>query len=305
MATKRELKQRWYAPGLGQTRTKVLQWLGGHATVPDGIDEYRGRVDLRGFPLSASPVTFGDPKDASAGVRWHSLDLSHSDADGLRFFGARIEDCVFDDASMRDARFWGSTVKDCSFRRADLRSAGGLGTGWWEEAQNLWCSIDFTGARLSESTWTEAVLEECKFARNGKRLVFKNCTFIDCTFVGLLESLLIVADERYGPSEDLSMTADFGAAEFDDSSIFGYALDGVRLPGQTDLIVLSGYVGTMKAAAGWLEANFSGEPHVIAASVLRSWSAGQSRNPDCCFDVRRLGDEVGVAIRVALEKAKP
>lgn len=304
MATAAELKRRWYEPENGRLRIAVLGWLRDGGPKPAELGEIDGRVDLRGIPLTASPVTFGDQHDPSAGVAWKSLDLRRAQVDGLRFFAARIENCLFDSASLMDLRLWGSEVVDCSFRRANVY--GALGTGEWLGRRNIWRRVDFASASLKEQSFSGCVLDECNFEKNGRRLVLEGCEVIDCTFRGEFDALLISASER-GSSVDLPLTfrADFTHATFNDSSIRGYRLDRTRLPEQDDLIVVRNYPPLVDRAVGWLGDHASGEAENVALDILEMWNEPRGLDgTDLCFDLRGVEPAIGDAIRRSLDYAR-
>ena len=178
VATARELRQRWYErDGLRLTRA-VRSWLMGQTSRPDGLSEIDGRVDLRGLPLSASPFTLGDQDDPGGGVTWEALDLRRAELDGLRFFGARLRNCLFDSANLGDLRLWGTEVVDCSFRQAKMPGAS-LGSNDWFGWQVVWRRVAFDLADLREASVWGAVLNECTFTKPNR------LSLVDCEITGL------------------------------------------------------------------------------------------------------------------------
>ena len=117
MITATELRRRWSEPDRLRLVRDIRTWLTGCGPQPNSLDEHNGRIDLRGIPLTATPVTIGDKDDPAAGVIWNSLDLSGAQLDQLRVFAGHISNCIFDNASLLGTRMWGSEVTDCAFRR--------------------------------------------------------------------------------------------------------------------------------------------------------------------------------------------
>lgn len=305
MATAAELKQRWYeSDGLRLTRA-VRDWLLGHGSRPDGLADVDDRVDLRGVPLAASPFTLGDNDNPSAGVEWQSLDLRRAQIDGARFFGSRLENCLFDSASLLDWRLWGTEVADCSFRRADLRSHGGLGTGEWQGRRNVWRRVAFDGANLTESSFTGCVLIDCTFDKPSRRMAITDSEVIDCVFRGETDTLLVDGRGHRYPVSPRAFSADFSQAIFTDSSITGYALDRTRLPDQKDLFVVRHYPAVYRRAYTWLREQTDEAAQLALELIEQDLKAPGADDSDACFDLRGIGDpDVELAMRRALEFAQ-
>lgn len=302
MTTAADLKRRWYEPENAGLRMAVLGWLREGGRRPAGLREIDGRVDLRGIPLTASPVTFGDKDDPGSGVRWEGLDLRLAQVDGLRFFAARIENCLFESASVMDLRPWGSEVVECSFRRAKVY--GALGTGEWLGLRNVWRRVAFEGAKLSECAFTGCALHECSFEKNGRRLVLEDCEVVDCAFRGDFESLIITGRGHRSPVDDGAFSADFSQATFTDSHIVGYSLDRTRLPDQHDLIVIRGSQPVLVGAVQWLAEHATSEAEDTARSILERWTnPSGSDQTDLCFDLRGVDPAIGEAVRRSLAVA--
>lgn len=297
-----ELKRRWYEPENAGLRMAVLEWLRGHGRKPGGLAEVDGRVDLRGIPLTASPVTFGGKDDPAAGVRWSSLDLRRAQLDGLRFFAARVENCLFDSANLMDLRLWGTEVVDCSFRHAEM--SGGLGSGEWSGRRNIWRRVVFEGTKLGGSGFTGCVLEECRFEKNDRRLLIEDSEVIACTFRGHFDSLLVDRRGYRWAVDPRAFSADFSAATFTDSHIVGYSLDQVQLPKQPELIVIPRYQPVLQKAVLWLSEHATNEAEGTARDILEMWIEPPGSDlADLCFDLRGIDPAVGEGVRLALSHA--
>lgn len=291
VAAAAELKRRWNElDGMRLVRA-VRSWLMGQGPRPDGLGEVAGRADLRGIPLTASPVSLGDKDDPTAGVVWESLDLSGAQIDALRFFGSRVQDCVFDGASLLNLRLWGTGVTDCSFRRADLRSSA-LGTGEWLGRRNTWRRVAFDRANLKEAQFTGCVLEACTFEKTTKLLRIVDCEVTECTFRGTLDSLILNGCGHQYPVSPSALSADFRESVFCDTSITGYRLDQVQLPNQADLVVVHRYPQALRDAAAWLGQQAATEAERRSVLLLQGWvKAAGSEDSDLCFDLVSLGDQ--------------
>ncbi|WP_375504176.1 pentapeptide repeat-containing protein [uncultured Jatrophihabitans sp.] len=301
--TAAELKRRWNDPEAMRLVRAVRSWLTGQAARPAGLGEVEGRVDLRGIPLTASPVMLGDKDDPSAGVVWESLDLSGAQVESLRFFGSRISDCRFDGASVLGLRLWGTEVSDCSFRRADLRSRA-LGTPEWRGLPTVWRRVAFDRAQLRESEFTGSVLEACTFEKTSKLLQLQDCEVIDCTFRGKLDTLLIDGRGLSQPVSPSAFSADFREAVFSDSSITGYVLDRVLLPEQADLVVVRRYPEAFRVAAARLSERAGTEVERRVVAFLEGWAQPPgAEESDCCFDLGPLEGAENAGFNEALERA--
>jgi len=281
----------------------VLNWLHGRGSKPTELGEIDGRVDLRGIPLTSSPVIFGDKNDPRAGVTWSGLDLRRAQVDGLRFFAGRIENCLMDSASLRDLRLWGSEVNESSIRRATVY--GALGTGEWLGRRNVWRQVAFDGAKLKDSAFSGCVLERCSFGNNGKRLVLEDCEVIDCTFRGEFTALLISGRGHRWPIDPQAFSADFSQATFTDSHVVGYALDRSRLPDQQDLILVRDYPNVIGRAVQWLADHTLGSAENSARDLLAMWTAPPGMDhTDLCFDLRGIDTSIAQAVRNALAQPR-
>ena len=305
MVSAAELKRRWDGLEAARLVSGVRTWLLGQGPRPDGLGEVDGRTDLRGFPLSATPVTLGDPEDPTRGVVWEGLDLSGAQAEELRFFGSQVIGSRFDGASLTGMRLWGTQVVDCSFRRADLRSRA-LGTEPWRGVPTVWRRVAFDRANLRESVFTGCVLDSCTFEKTSKLLQINDAEVRGCVFSGQLTSLLISGQGHRVPVSPHAFSGDFSRAVFRDSKIEGYVLDDVTLPEQEDLLVVRHYPEVVPVAISWLEVADTSPAGRAAAAVLKQWfKAPGDPGSDVCFDLGGFGDPaIGDAVRRAVAYAQ-
>ena len=300
MVSGSELIRRWDGDGR-QLATQARAWLAGRGARPNGLGEVDGRIDLRGLRVSGGPLTLGDKGDPAAGVVWESLDLSYAHLDALRLFGARISDSIFDAASLVDLRVWGTTVTGCSFRRADLQHAA-LGAGEWHRIRTVWGNTTFARAKLNRAVMVGAVVQQCDFERPGRLLLLQDCDIADCTFSGVLDSLLIDGRGHRFPVSPSSLTADFSRSVFRNTRVAGYHLDRTVLPEQPDLLVVHDYPHTLPGAAEWLDGKSASAGAQRAAAFLRklAMAPGSVDDTDMCFDLDCLSE---VALRDLVREA--
>ena len=305
MITATELRRRWSEPDRLRLVRDIRTWLTGCGPQPNSLDEHNGRIDLRGIPLTATPVTVGDKDDPAAGVIWNSLDLSGAQLDQLRVFAGHISNCIFDNASLLGTRMWGSEVTDCAFRRADLRSSA-LGTGEWQQRRNTWQRVTFDRANLREVTFTAAILNHCTFEKTSNQLMFVDCEILDCVFRGQLGTLAIDGRGHRYPIDPSAISADFGDAVVREFYIQGYRLDQVRLPKQEDIVVLHHYPSVLRAAAEWLKRPDATESELRWSGAFDYFlKAPGAENSDYCFDLNGYGDpELITAVSRAIEHAQ-
>jgi uncharacterized protein YjbI with pentapeptide repeats len=303
--TAAELRRRWEEPDAARLVRGVRTWLMGQGPQPDGLGSVTGRVDLRGIPLTATPATIGDPHDPGRGVSWGSLDLSGAQLEELRFFGGSIRDCTFDGASLTGFKLWGTEVVDCSFTRADLRSRA-LGTGRWHGRRNVWRRVTFDRANLREAAFRGCLLEACTFEKTTRRLLIEDCEVVDCVFSGVLDTLLVIGRGLQHPVLPSMFSADFSRAVFEDSKIEGYSLERVKLPQQSDLLVVRRYPAAARRASAWLADRAQTPAEQQALHLVRYWATAPApEDGDLCLDLGERDDpERADALRRAFAHAE-
>jgi len=182
---------------------------------------------------------------------------------------------------------------------------GGLGNGEWSGRRNIWRRVAFEGAKLRESAFIGCVLDQCSFEKNGRRLRIEDSEVIDCTFRGDFESLLIDGRGYRWAVDPRAFSADFSRATFTDSHIVGYSLDRVRLPNQSDLIVIHSYQPVLQKAVHWLAEHATSEAEGTARDILEMWIKPPGSDlADTCFDLRGIDPAIGEGVRRALSHAR-
>lgn len=303
MATIAELRQRWYdRDGVRLTRA-VQSWLSGVGQRPFGVSEVDGRVDLRGISLAGTPLVIGNKDDPSAGVHWQSLDLRRAQIIEARFFGALIEDCLFDNATLLGPRLWGTQVINCSFRRTDLR-AGSLGTDW-HGRRTEWRGVSFDRTKMIDAAFVGCVLAECTFDHAFRRIRIEDCDVVDCVFRGPTNGLIIDCRSHRYPVSPHAFSADFSQATFNGSHIVGYRLDQVQLPEQDDLLVVRNYPSIYRRALAWLSDQIDNGASDARWHLEYALKAPGTEESDACFDLHGFHDpELERALRRAIEYAQ-
>ena len=101
------------------------------------------QADLTGARMNESAFRRCRFDGAKLAVSAKNTDFTGCSFQGTELYGARFEDCSFDEASFEGADLMGATFINCSFDNADLREAGLLGatfTNCSVSNANLWAS---------------------------------------------------------------------------------------------------------------------------------------------------------------------
>jgi uncharacterized protein YjbI with pentapeptide repeats len=236
--------------------------LGGRSLDGLGLPTVDGRTDLRGLrapePTIAgeiqSPIRARVMKNLVEvrGATWRGLDFSGSSLEHLRVFDSVIDDCVFDDASLRGSRMWGTTISSSRFRGVDMRdcSLGGLDQ---QRTWNSYRNVDFTLADLRGSSWTSGEMTDCMFTDvNLSNVEFNGTRFTRCTFAGLMREVIFYRHAFRG--EDLPPNemrdVDLRGAQLRSVEFRKLDLDTVRWPEDDDHVVIDDYPAALDRAIG-------------------------------------------------------
>jgi uncharacterized protein YjbI with pentapeptide repeats len=245
-----------------------------------------GRIDLRGLTLpepsvvrkyqvARATVTEIIPAAAFQQVKWESLDFSSSKLNGVRFFNSEVRNCLFEKCQLQDLRLWCTTIVESSFRGANLRKAalGGVQDG----KRNLYSEVDFSEADLRETSYKAACFERCVF-RNAKlvKIDFQTSTFTDCLFEGELRDVLFYRrgfqGEAFPPNEMINV--DFSRAKLRQVGFRGLTLDRVRLPQDTEHIVIKNFASALDKAIEVLKRQEDSTAKKLIAflNISRKWA---------------------------------
>jgi uncharacterized protein YjbI with pentapeptide repeats len=227
------------------------------------LPKREGRIDLRGTVLARPKVLDRwqtaladivriEPNRIFRNAILQDLDLTDSKLPSVHFMDSEISNCCFDRCDLHDFRLCATTFRDCSFRGADLRDTA-LGaatiTGPFKGKRNHFVGVDFAEADLRGTSYVAAAFEGCAF-RNTKlvKTNFATSTFVNCRFEGELREVLFWHSdlssrgfpENSFPSNEMR-NVDFSHARLLDVEFRGLSLDGVRLPNDTEHIVINDY----------------------------------------------------------------
>ena len=217
--------------------------VGGRPIDAMAVGTHDGRLDLRGFavpsPEAAPSGQLGRLRAytlegvfAINGLSWRGLDLSSASLPSLRFTGARIEDCVFADASCPDWRLWNTTISRTAFVKTDLRD---VVMGIREGPTNCWTDVLFSETDFGELwVWCGEFLR-CIFDRPRMRDTrFLGCVIEDSKFVGPLTDVLFDFRKEINPKSHIA-AVDFSEATFSEVHFAGFNPERIKLPATQDL----------------------------------------------------------------------
>ncbi len=272
-----------------------------------GLPTIDGRVDLRGLPaprVSSSERGRGieELHDLTEvrGARWCALNFSGADLESLRFFDARIDNCVFDGARCRDWRMWGTTLADTSLRSADLRDSA-LGGMADDGKRNAFVRVDFSKADLRGTALPSADFTGCVFSHTKLAKVdFQGCVFVDCVFEGLLDEVIFARRAFRGehlPANEMR-GVDFRRARLRWVLFRSLDMADVRWPEGDEHIVLDDYVPTLDRVllASKSRSDESGRRIAGLVESLRKWAGPNQRTGVIGkLELMEIGGEAAVA----------
>jgi fluoroquinolone resistance protein len=250
-----------------------------------GLGSKDGRVDLNGLTLPESRVkwTFefdGIPVQEIESApfvkraKWKSFDFTASKLKHLRLTESELSDCLFDRCQFEDLRVWATTFRECSFKRANLSGAvlGGVKNG----KRNVYSGVDFSGADLRSTVYEAAVFERCNFCDSKlERIDFETSSFRDCVFEGELRDVVFYRrgykGEAFPPNEMLNV--DFSRAKLHDVGFRGLTLEQVKLPDDSDHILIRNVTATLNRLVGTLnhEDNATAKKLIAFLNIDREW----------------------------------
>lgn len=290
------------------------------------LGEWEGRIDARGilFPkpqvVRRYPTKFWDvteivPNGVFRNVRLRDFDFSDSSLESLQFWDSEIINCRFDRCRLRNMRLSLTTFRDCSFRRADLRGSGlGIPTpkGSSGYGGNIYQRVDFTETDLRDTLYIAGAFVGCIFrCANLTRINFASSTFTDCRFEGELKEVQFWRSDMFirpkypkdaFPENEMS-NCDFSGATLRDVEFRGINLDDVRLPNNTDHIIVQHYSATLDWLIGALQQQGDRTARILVAGleIGRKWAAPHSRGYLNKHDLAEAGED---AVERVLELLK-
>ena len=270
-----------------------------------GLGSKDGRLDLNGltlpephvkrtFDFNGIPIAEMESVHSVKGAKWKGLDFTGSKLKHIRFFESELSDCVFDRCQLEDLRVWTTKFNDCGFRRAKLKGSalGAVQNG----KRNIYSGIDFSEADLRDTAYQAAAFERCVF-RNTKleHIDFESSTFADCVFEGELRDVLFnrrgFKGESFPPNEMLNV--DFSQAKLYDVGFRGLTLEQVKLPDDSDHILIRNVTATLNRLIGTLNQQDDPTAKKLVAflNIDKEWRpAGQVQT---VINIEDLAETVG------------
>ena len=269
-----------------------------------------GRIDLGGLSLPEpavlrrwqkpfANVTQIEPIAVLRRIKWENLDFSGSKLNSLRFYESEVSNCLFEHCELKDWRLWGTSIRDCSFRGANLRDSA-LGAtvedGSLRGKRNVYCGVDFTEADLRGTVYSSAIFEKCTF-RNTKlvKIDFGTSTFVDCQFEGELREVIFwrngVRKEAFPPGEMANV--DFSRAKLRDVEFRGLNLEGVRLPRDSEHILVKNFSAVLDKLIDALERQGDRTARILVAGfqINRQWACPGAPGVLNTRDLAEAGDD--------------
>ncbi len=277
-----------------------------------------GRIDLRGMALpdattlrsyqfKTSTVSEIAPGAIFQNAKWENLDFSNSRISSIRFFSSEIRNCLFVNCQLQDLRLWSCTVLDTSFEAANLKAAalGGIQDG----KRNKYLNVDFTSTDMREIACSAAIFEKCTF-RNAilAKIDFDSSMFSDCLFEGELRDVIFNRHGFNGKGlEPNEMTeVDFTRAKLRHVAFRGLSLATVKLPNDSDHIVINDYTNVLHSLLGRIQLQSKAIDAKIASYLkirLRSSIPNQAQGVLNMLDLAEIaGEEAPGRLRKLLEK---
>jgi uncharacterized protein YjbI with pentapeptide repeats len=270
-----------------------------------GLGSKDGRVDLNGltlpelrvkrtFEFNGIPIEEIESAPFVKCAKWKSFDFTASKLKHLRLTECELSDCLFDGCQLEDLRVWATTFRECSFTRANLRGAvlGAVENG----KRNVYSGVDFSGADLRRTVYTAAAFERCNFRYSKlEGIDFGTSTFRDCVFEGELRDVVFYRrgfkGESFPPNEMLNV--DFSQAKLHDVGFRGLTLEQVKLPDDSDHILIRNVTVTLNRLIGTLNQQDDATAKKLVAflNIDKEWRpAGQVQT---VINIEDLAETVG------------
>lgn len=163
-----------------------------------GLEKHADKWDLRGANFSAllneQSVTYkqfeynqNESYFKFKNGTLKAIDFSYANLKFSSFQNCKIEDCVFDNTSLKQTKIIGSHITNCLFHKSNLSYA------WLNDniADNSgsYKHVKFIESNLSESFFCFPEIENCVFENCNLRATnFDGSRFKDCTFLGVVDS---------------------------------------------------------------------------------------------------------------------
>ncbi|MBL7815692.1 MAG: pentapeptide repeat-containing protein [Saprospiraceae bacterium] len=186
------LVSRWSETNLASMNLKIYNYLycGKDLHNIDGLEEYNGRLDLRGYK-----IINGFSKGINSlfilkkikNSNFKKIDFSYSDFSNTIWENCTIESCNFEQSNFKSVDFTNIEFKKTKFRNCNLSESilnmnSGINSGKFED-------VDFIDCNMSKSLFRFPLMKNCRFINcNLFETDFDGTRFEDCSFSGVLDS---------------------------------------------------------------------------------------------------------------------
>jgi uncharacterized protein YjbI with pentapeptide repeats len=260
------------------------------------LPKKQGRIDLSGLVLDDPRILEGwqttlanvariEPSAVFRNAKLQNLDLTGSRLPSVHFTDCEIKNCCFDRCNMPGLRLCATTIRESSFREANLRGIA-LGaasvTGPFAGRRNRFAGVDFSGADLRETIYVAGTFERCDFSyARLANIKFGTSAFSDCKFAGELRQVEFWRSDLFArgfavdafPLNEM-VNVDFSRAVFRDVEFRGLTLDGVRLPEDTEHLVIRDFPDVLDLLINALahQGDETARLLIVFLSAYRKWT---------------------------------
>lgn len=261
---------------------------------------------LRRIPTSvANVIQVDNSRLKFRHVMWRDLDFTGSRLRHVLFFGGSITNCVFDHCDCENWGLWDCDVARSTFKWADLRDSvlGGVGDA---REGCFYVDSDFSGADLRRTIYNVAHFDRCLF-RHAKlsKIDFEGSRFVECIFEGELNDVIFnhkgFRSGGFPPNEMVNV--DFSHARLRDVGFRGLTLDRVRLPQDSDHIIVKNPTKTLPRIVDALSTEGDSEAKKLIAIInidLKEAPPNRAQAVISVPDVAEVVGEEGVKRLIAL-----
>ena len=153
--------------------------------------------------------------------------------------------------------------------------------------RNRFVNVDFARADLRNTVYVAAAFERCSFSRTKlTKIGFGTSTFTDCNFEGELREVRFwrsdlsvrgFPTDSFPPNEMIDV--DFSRATLRDVEFRGLTLDHVRLPNNTDHIIIEDFPSVLDRLIGTLMQQHDETAKILLAylGAYRKWTVPGAR----------------------------
>lgn len=190
MESKNELKKRWDNGDLVKT---VIDSLKNGSLLRLNLSTINGRLDLRGFPFPQPDSTeklhsyeMVYSRIVLKKISLSGIDFSYSNLSYLEFDECSVENCYFEDATMRSLQITASGFSNIIFRNVDF--TGSFLNSNIRDNGGFYRNVEFINCNLKSTSFSLPVIQDC---------VFKNCKIDEVQFDGSrLENVVFIGELR-------------------------------------------------------------------------------------------------------------